>query len=141
MKTYVLTLSKNFPASHPNAGQATNFGIEFIDREEFYSSNGGIHKTHTIRANYPFWEKRFEDIERGNGCLSVRQWSGKPYCSKQIELERLTKEDGIGLQQIRVDSDMTIAKIDKKQFNCYMVAHNDGLSYQDWLDWFKGEEV
>src|SRR5574344_395847 len=41
MKTYVLTLSKNFPASHPNAGQATNFGIEFIDREEFYSSNGG----------------------------------------------------------------------------------------------------
>ena len=44
-------------------------------------------------------------------------------------------------QQIRVDSDMTIAEIDKKQFNCYMVAHNDGLSYQDWLDWFKGEEV
>ena len=36
---------------------------------------------------------------------------------------------------------MTIAEIDKKQFNCYMVAHNDGLSYQDWLDWFKGEEV
>jgi hypothetical protein len=66
MKTYVLTLSKNFQASHPNAGQATNFGIEFIDREEFYSSNGGIHKIHTIRANYPFWEKRFEDIERGD---------------------------------------------------------------------------
>jgi hypothetical protein len=62
MKTYVLTLSKNFPASHPKAGQATDFNMEFY----------AYCKILTIRANYPFWIKRFEDIERGDACLSIR---------------------------------------------------------------------
>ena len=39
-------------------------------------------KLHTIRANYPLWEKRIKDIQEGHAVLSVRQWSGKPYRSK-----------------------------------------------------------
>lgn len=82
MKTYYLTLSQVFPATHARAGQPTGF------RENLFKT-----KLHTIRANYEFWKNRFEQIEKGEACLSIRQWTGKPYRSKQVEIARLTRED------------------------------------------------
>ena len=97
MKTYVLMLSQFFPAYHPKAGSSTDFKNKLQAALNGWSDLT-FAKLHTIRANYPLWKKRFEQIERGEACLSIRQWSGKPYASKQVEIARLTKDDGIGLQ-------------------------------------------
>ena len=142
MKTYVLTLSRVFPAKHKKKGQSTFFRDKFhaaISRNDEYWN-----KLHTIRANYPLWKKRFEQIERGEACLSVRQWTGKPYASKQEEIARLTKDDGIGLQMLRFArySDGFIyldsAHVDDHDLQVMELAKNDGLDYGDWLSWFKG---
>lgn len=138
MKTYVLTLSQVFPATHPRNGEPTNFKVGLLNALRIHNPIAPI-KLHTIRANYELWRKRFEQIERGEACLSIRQWTGKPYNSKQREIARLTKEDGIGLQRLEfyngclqqpiLSSGMTI--------RAESIAQNDGLSFEDWLDWFK----
>ena len=103
MKTYILILSKVFPATHPRAGQPTGFFDKFMAGQA-YSRKGWLvsPKLHTIRANYALWRKRFEKIDAGEACLSVREWMGAPYRSKQREIARLTKEDGIGIQKLRI---------------------------------------
>ena len=122
LKTYVITLSKTFPQGHPRAGQPTNF------RESF---ERGL-KIHTIRCNYDLWAKRLDEVIAGRAVLSLRQWSGKPYGSKQEPPIRiLTKEDGVGYQKIaqqRLFSDHFI--INERG------AYHDGLSQTDFYDWF-----
>lgn len=66
MKTYVLTLSKQFPHSHKRAGEPTLFAARVFQRE----------KIHTIRNNYPLWAKRIKEIQQGEAVLSIRQWEG-----------------------------------------------------------------
>ena len=142
MKTYVLTLSQNFPVTHSKAGQPTFFKDKLhaaiTHNDEYWN------KLHTIRANYQLWRERFDQIERGEACLSIRQWTGKPYCSKQVEIARLTAEDGIGVEMLRFEPD---------DFGCEWAVHNriddwvrpipskklamnDGLSLEDWTEWF-----
>lgn len=153
MKTYVLTLSKNFPAKHPRKGEPTGFSHKVTAA----CNKWGDHKLklHTIRANYPFWKKRFDEIERGEACLSIRQWSGKPYRSKMIEIARLTKDDGIGIQKLKFASDRDGQQcwwnfsIDgrychydtKADYLPNELAENDGLSYKDWQDWFSNYDL
>lgn len=142
MKTYVLTLSQVFPATHPRKGEPTNFKVGLLNALYIHNPIAPI-KSHTIRGNYELWRKRFEEIDAGNACLSIRQWSGKPYHSKQVEIARLTKGDGIGLQKLML----------KPSLNCCgtvpsnkwlprgvpeaTLAKYDGLSYEDWKAWFK----
>lgn len=139
MKTYYLTLSKVFPSTLVKAGLPTYFEEQLIQRT----------KLHTIRANYEFWKKRFEQIAAGKACLSIRQWVGKPYGkgSTQREIVRLTREDGIGIQELRIVKEklnsrpIYLGYVDGKQgdFNFFQeLAANDGLSFNDWFDWFKG---
>lgn len=152
MKTYYLTLSQKFPAKHPRKGEPTKFKEQLInaifgnkgwDIQSAYPNTGT--KLHTIRANYPLWKKRFEKIEKGEACLSIRQWSGKPYASKQVEIACLTKEDGIGIQKMeflgyqegyRKDAGIWIAgrviSYDERE----RIAINDGLTLEDWDAWF-----
>ena len=130
MKKYVITLSQVFPVTHRRAGEPTGF------RENFRKT-----KLHTIRANYPLWEARFKEIAEGKACLCVRQWSGKPYCSKQVELACLTREDGIGLQKLEFKQksllgDYKLQTIDGKAWSREIIASNDGLSLEDWKIWF-----
>lgn len=147
MKTYVITLSQNFPAKHKKAGTPTWFkeklqnAIHFERRNRVYVGINPSTKIHTIRANYPLWKKRFEQIERGEACLSVRKWSGKPYCSKQIEIVRLSKEDGIGLQRLdfyrgNFPDSLFYPSIDNKPSDSTELAQNDGLAIYDWFEWF-----
>lgn len=132
MIKYVLTVSKNFPKTHPEAGNETGFEFKILSAT----------KKHTLRGNYDLWKKRFEKIEKGLACLVVRQWTGKPYRSKQVDLFTLTKEqDGIGLQKIEwtnlgifIDDYDTELKIKD-------VAENDGLTERQFIDWFKGYPV
>lgn len=150
MKTYVITLSQVFPTTHPKAGIPTGFQHKLQAALNGWKDHAFI-KLHTIRANYPLWAKRFEQIERGEACLSIRQWSGKPYASKQVEIARLTKADGIGIQKLHLTDEIDMlgeygivestwelfgipgdTKVSYKQ-----LANNDGLSYKDWDAWFE----
>lgn len=133
MKTFVITVSSNFPAYHPKKFIETNFG---------HSLYYGI-KKHTIRGNYDLWKRRIDKINQGEAILSVRQWMGKPYCSKQFELFQFTK---IGIQKCDVsiidDAGSAIIRmtIDNKPINDKVgseVIKNDGLEIQDFIDWFK----
>lgn len=133
-KTYVLMLAKNFPASHPNAGSPTGF------REKFLSGN----KLHTIRANFPLWVKRIREVQQGKAELSIRQWEGRPYLSRQVIIGCLTAESGIGIQKLtfQLDRDgcasFNFFDIDGHYPELSSLAANDGLSVEDWKEWFRG---
>ena len=148
MKTYVITLSRNFPAKHPRNGEHTNFDTKVLNAVwRAHNMNCVVPKygmkLHTIRSNYDLWSKRFEKIDAGKACLSIRYWSGKPYHSKQFEICKLTKEDGIGLQRLEfyngclqqpiLSSGMTIM--------AESLADNDGLPFESWKDWFRKGDI
>lgn len=126
IKTYVLTVSRNFPATHPRKGEKTEFvlkiqnglGITCKNCREVSRFDGDCcgylpgqkgEKLHTIRANYDFWKKRIDEVNEGKAILSLRYWTGKPYCSKQEEFARLDKDSGIGVQELSPIS--TLGKI------------------------------
>ena len=141
-------LSRNFPAKHPRHGEHTNFDTKLLNavwsahNMSIFFPQVGM-KLHTIRGNYELWSKRFEQIYAGKACISIRYWTGKPYCSKQVEICKLTKEDGIGLQRLEfyngclqqpiLSSGMTI--------RADSLAHNDGLSFESWKDWFRNYDL
>jgi len=147
MKTYVITFSKEFPSTHKRCGESTGFVEKILSGS----------KIHTIRNNYSLWEDRFKNIRKGEAYLSLRYWSGKPYRSKQVEFLRLTKEDGIGIQPIiiadygdsfRVQPYNTGEKITNKDLwyigetgRLSEIAKNDGLSVDDFKEWFKGKQM
>lgn len=130
MKTYVLTLSKSFPRTHARAGEPTEFREKFLKKE----------KIHTIRANYELWSKRIKEVQAGRAVLSVRQWAGKPYASRQEEIARLTTENSVGIQKLCFPNRLT-ALVDyperKLSVDFQLLAKNDGLSLADWCDWFR----
>lgn len=143
MDKYVITLSRVFPVTHSRSGEETGFKDQFLAA---IKQDGEWRKLHTIRANYELWKKRFEKIEKGEACLCIRQWTGKPYRSKQVEIARLTREDGIGLQELRIVNEkykgrgIMLGYVDGEQKNDFFhtLSQNDGLSFNDWLEWFKG---
>ena len=137
MKTYVITLSEYFPVKHKRVGEKTNFKKKFLNGE----------KTHTIRMNYPLWEKRIKEVQKGRAVLSIRQWTGKPYRSKQIEIATLTAKNGIGVQKlIFVGNDIMLPVVEYgdnkfRSMDRYRLASNDGLSFKNWVDWFRGYDL
>lgn len=151
MKTFVITLSQNFPATHPRKGQPTFFKHQLINALKMDKEDVPIYgiphrgmpnerlgrKLHTIRANYPLWKKRFEQINRGEACLSIRQWTGKPYASKQVEIARLTKEDGIGIQRLDLKAIGDHSLIHSSK----IFANNDGLTREEWIYWFENYDL
>ncbi len=134
MKTYVLTLSKVFPKTHKRAGEPTDFELLFKDNNYF-------DKIHTIRANYPLWKQRISEIQAGRAVLSVRQWTGKPYRSKQFEIGKLTAKDGVGVQMLKMIDLFRPAIINGHKVELPVLAANDGLSFNDWYEWFKGYDL
>lgn len=136
LKCYVLTVSRYFPLSHPRAGEETHFAkrIMYLD------------KKHTVRGNYNFWKKRVDEINAGRAYLSLRFWEGLPYRSKQVEFLRRYE---LGIQKIEIDNTagMVIMTIDGNEFyDEPTLCKNDGLSEDDFLNWFfpkpvKGIEI
>lgn len=129
MKTFVITISKNFLKSHPKAGEETNFKEMILAGE----------KIHTIRGNYNYWSNIINQVNAGLGILSVREWSGKPYKSKQVEICQFKK---LGKQIIEINQwgnfmiDCKLSMIDITN-----IAHNDGLLPNDFLDWFNVKDI
>lgn len=141
--TYYLTLSQVFPSTHCRAGEPTGFKEAFFNGQDTERDDG---KLHTIRANYDFWAKRFEKIAAGEAVLFIREWVGKPYGkgSTQREIARLTREDGIGLQRLTVAGTCIgyhPTFLDGVSVPSDVIARNDGLSEQDWRNWFAGYKI
>lgn len=129
MKTFVLTVSKQFPKTHEKAGQDTGF-VQNISKLFTFEST----KIHTVRSNYELWEKRAKQINSGKAILSIRYWSDMPYRSKQTEVCRLER---IGLEKLEDPTNFVYAEIDGKMVNWDEIAKNDGLSFEDFCEWFK----
>jgi hypothetical protein len=157
MKTYVLMISKRFPAYHPKAGEDTGFRDAILNQyhraPDFVISrksdgsvtcNVGPQKCHTIRANYDLWAHRAAEINAGRAILSLRQWTGSPYNyardgSKQEEFLQLKK---IHVQKVRViitkmeDHTTIHTVVEGRMVGIDIVAKNDGLAVDDFCKWF-----
>lgn len=127
LKCYVLMLSAYFPANHPKKGNETHFMAKIMADE----------KIHTIRANYDLWLKRVEEINKCKAYLSIRQWSGKPYRSKQIELKQYFNLgiEHISMHMVEFEIRWQIES-SKAPYFLHEIADKDGLEYNDFLSWF-----
>lgn len=130
MKKVIITLCRVFPVIHSKAGELTHFEAKLKNGE----------KRHTIRYNAKnVWNGRYKDIVSGKKYLSIREWTGRPYNSEQREIAQLSK---IGLQNITMtySSDDAYPEIwiDNKKVSIHEVAKNDGLSVEDFVEWFFG---
>jgi hypothetical protein len=160
MKTFVLTVSRTFPKAHKRAGQQTHF-IEKIacglfcpgDCSDCSFKNP---KIHTIRSNFELWSKRIEQTKKGEAIISLRYWSGKPYNSKQIEIFKLNKYSGLGIQKLffeRKHNELGFTqenvngaywlpkgKVGDEPFSVFpdikTIAINDGLDESSFREWF-----
>ena len=132
MKTFVLTVSKRFPKTHEKAGRSTGF----VENISLLFTNG-CEKIHTIRSNYDLWQKRAKEINEGKAVLSIRYWSEMPYRSKQVEICRLER---IGVEKLEQPDNFVFAPIEGKPIDWEVVAKNDGLSFEDFCDWFKSRQ-
>lgn len=137
-------LSLVFPVTHPKAGKETSFKSKVL--AAFNNIPCYLKKLHTIRANYDLWKKRFEEVERGEAVINLRQWTGRPYRSKTVLIKTLTSKDGIGIQKLNIVEEriqsrpLFLCFIEDSLKDCLLptLAANDGLSIDDWLAWFRG---
>jgi len=125
---YVLMITKSFPYYHPKKGKPTDFKNKILSGE----------KIHTIRGNYGLWKKRIEKVLDGKAVISLRQWTGKPRHSKQVEIKRLTKDDGVGIQKLVFGrNNIYSPRVLGKVLFILGLCSNDGLSIYQFTEWFK----
>ena len=160
MKTHVLIVSRYFPATHKRKGEPTFFvdkvlhrsatvGLDDIERLKPFDIDMFMNcepKLHTIRANYALWSKRIKEVQEGKAVLSVRYWAGRPYHKDengigQVEVFKLDKDSVVGIQKIEFSrTDFHFPIIDGWQgghINPDNLAKNDGLSLDDFKEWFR----
>lgn len=136
-KKIIITLSRLFPITHSRKGQPTGYA-ELL--------NAGK-KIHTIRENYDLWKANEEKMRTGRYYLSVRQWSGRPYHSKQIEVAQI--KNPITVQHIVINNHTDnekepLSAVIEGTFlsykDCETLAKNDGLNIQDFRELFFGQK-
>ena len=165
IKRYRLSISRTFPATHNRKGEKTHFvdsifsalkqnipcdhcsyGISECGNHCFYYLLQPMPKLHTIRANYSLWEKRIAEVQAGRAVIEPYYWIGKPYNSSQVVFATLDKDSGIEIQKLFIYPDETsnIWNSDGISSGKYPVvkfwdelAKNDGLSLEDFKEWFK----
>ena len=131
--TYVLMVSRYFPATHPRKGLPTFFLSKITNKE----------KIHTIRDNYELWKKRIDQVNEGKAVLELRFWEGRPYHTKQTTLKTL-KQGEVGIQAIDIDPYGLSYRIDSKVWifdQRKIIAQNDGLTPEEFKDWFKKSDL
>jgi hypothetical protein len=149
----VITFSRVFPSHHPRAGEPTYFvekvwnSIAYdltIYAEQFpipYKELGidfskvkdTDQKHHTIRAGHRW---------KVGDYFSPRVWSGKPYNSKQIQFAPDIEIKNVWDFQIRRCTDGILVSYEmfidgNMSRGLYTLFENDGLTYNDFCDWFK----
>lgn len=150
----VLTFSRHFPARHPKAGQPTWFvekiwksvwdGTEgasnplypfFLSYDKTFPCQFDIHenihnhtpKLHTIRTGTRW---------KVGDMASLRVWSDKPYCSKQVEFAQVEVKRVIPIEIYAGGGSLVISMDGVYSNNHELIAKNDGLSLTDFVDWF-----
>lgn len=152
----VITFSTKYPKGHRDAGKPTEFvekiwsGLLQIDNDlysDYLHPDGRpdqlksadyykefTPKFHTIRAG-----KRWKEGDK----FSPRIWTGKPYNSKQFQFApdlEIVKVYDFNIRQYRfiVDGN-TFYWQHQSQWHAHMeeLCKNDGLSFGQFLDWFK----
>jgi hypothetical protein len=151
----VITFSRVFPSYHPRAGEQTGFihkiwksigrphsNFVYPELHTQWINYDGVAesiapKHHTIRAGHRW---------KAGDYFSPRVWSGKPYNSKQIQFAPDIKIKKVWDFQIIRERDgiltwysMTLnGKIFHSQFHTAAeIWTNDGLTYNEFCDWFK----
>jgi len=104
--------AKTYPAYHPKAGQPTGF------RESILSGR----KVHTLRQS--------AGNRKTGDTVSLREWEGRPYASKQVEFARCR----ITVEVLRING---VPAWDPGVVN---LAHCDGFDDpQDFANWFRAQ--
>ena len=114
----VLMLAHSFLSTHPRAGEPTGFKEAYQDGR----------KIHTIRANAKGYYKDGDTV-------SVRQWTGRPRASKQVEIGVST----IGLEPMAMNAitgRIDLCSVNGSFVDPVTIAHNDGLHLGTFYDWF-----
>ncbi len=161
LKRYRIPLSPIFPTTHPKKGEETRFKCKLsvfcMDNNtdcrcsecKYHTSCGRMildfPKKHTIRENVDYWKKRIDEINKGNAVLEVYEWIGKPYGKGSTTkiLFTFDKHSGIGYQDLLFSKSNLDFPIVFNRNNGVLalmpnnLAKNDGLSLQDFKDWFK----
>lgn len=125
-KQVVLMIAKNFLAYHKKAGQSTEFEAKIKDKE----------KVHTIRPNYEKWKEKIEEVKSGKAELVLKQREGRPYHSTPNKLFIFDEKDDVEVSKLTKTADGFFVN-DTKKVEPEDLAKNDGLSLQDFEDWFK----
>lgn len=131
MKIVPIIVSPFFPQSHARAGDPTEF---------LHQIDSGT-KKHTIRKNPDYWIPKIEQIQKREAYLSIRSWSAKPYKSKQIEHKRIYAQDSIGYQILNHTISGYYIPGRSKKVLIEELSLNDGLSREDFQEWFKGPKI
>lgn len=101
-------------------------------------------KRHTIRHSYEFWKKRIDEINAGRAILSVRQWSGRPYNSKQKEIKQF-KQGEVSYQSVAITGQASDVGIQQESGGYKLLsnkkiktlAENDGVTLKQFQSFFK----
>lgn len=126
-----IVVAKAYPKIHKRAGQPTDFAKKIVNNT----------KLHTIRGNYDLWRVNADKMQSGNYLLSVSQWSSTPRQSKQREI--FNTDERIGVERITiaysVATDTIEVSVEQQalsQSEIVTLAANEGLSLDDFIDWF-----
>lgn len=126
-----IVIAKSFPTIHKRHGEPTHFASKLVNGE----------KLHTIRGNYDLWRVNADKMQTGKYVLSVRQWSGVPRRSKQREV--YNTDECIGVEAVAIeysaDADSIAVSIEKRTLSneeIERLAKNDGMTLDDFKDWF-----
>ena len=125
-KQVVLMIAKNFLAYHKRAGQSTEFEAKIKAKD----------KLHTIRPNYEKWKEKIEEVKSGKAELVLKQWEGRPYNSTPNKLFIFDAKDDVDVSKLTKTADGFFVN-DTIKVEPEILAKNDGLSLQDFEDWFK----
>lgn len=119
-------VSRVFPSYHKNKGELTRFEQKIRDKN----------KIHTIRANYEKWKRKIDQIRNGEAVLSIREWQGVPYHSKQNYLFYYNQEDALEVSKLTKDENGYLIN-DTIRVSEEELAKNDGLTLDEFQEWFK----
>jgi len=163
MKKVIITLAKKFPVSHKRSGELTYFRDKVVNGflhkagvspcdcckdetricDECFNTKSQFPRTkiHTIRRNISYWTAKCDKVNNGEAELFIRQWQNRPYIDPQDKEFCTLNESGYQLVKIKKDHELSSASILKpgtkyKKIDIDTLAKHDGLSKEDFLDWF-----
>ena len=146
----VITFSQKFPSYHPKAGQPTYFVEAFYkslfvmkclpkELEESFNHEvflNGMTKHHTVRSGNRFKKGDFFSPRVWGTDVNPKSGKSGAYHSKQIILSHDTEIKNVWDIEINEATEISI----NGKFISYgwevELANNDGLSWQEFNDWF-----